>query len=263
MSDYICTHSVRQYDCLPVLIHTSSTSLGMCAAVRLADIIHNAILERGMCTLIMATGNSQLPLYSALRVRTDIAWDQVIVLHMDEYVGMSQDHQASFRHYMHEQFVDHVPLRAFYGIQGDSPDIEVELERYSDLLERYPADACILGIGENGHLAFNDPPADLITQKLVHVVKLDQVCRQQQVGEGHFPTLDDVPTHAISLTVPALLSARKVIALVPEKRKAPIVLRTLTGPISADCPASILRTQKHSTLYLDADSASCLPDLPA
>lgn len=263
MSDYICDHSVRQYDDLPVLIHSSSASMGLCAAERLAEIIRASIAERGMCTLIMATGNSQLPLYKALRTRTDVAWEQVIVMHMDEYIGMSQDHPASFRRYMRDQFVNNVPLRAFYGIRGDSLDIEAELRRYSDLLQRYPADACVLGIGENGHLAFNDPPADFNTSKLVHVVKLDRACRQQQVGEGHFTTLDDVPTHAISLTVPALLSARQVLALVPEKRKAQIVLSTLTGPISPDCPASILRTHKHTTLFLDADSASQLPDLPA
>jgi glucosamine-6-phosphate deaminase len=263
MFDNNCDHSTRQYDHLPVHIYSSSVAMGYCAAEQLIEIIHASIAERGMCTLIMATGNSQLPLYTALRTRTDVAWERVTVMHMDEYVGMSQDHPASFRRYMCDQFVNHVPLRAFYGIRGDSPDVEAELRRYSDLLEQYPADACVLGIGENGHLAFNDPPADFGTSKLVHVVKLDRVCRQQQVGEGHFTALDDVPTHAISLTVPALLSARRVLALVPEKRKAQIVLRTLTGPITPDCPASILRTRTHTTLFLDADSASYLPDLPA
>ncbi|TFH42150.1 MAG: hypothetical protein E4H01_13900 [Lysobacterales bacterium] len=146
---------------------------------------------------------------------------------------------------------------------GDSPDIEAELRRYSALLEQYPADACVLGIGVNGHLAFNDPPADFNTSKLIHMVSLDRICRQQQVGEGHFPTLNDVPTQALSLTVPALLSAKQVLALVPEKRKAQIVLRTLTGSISPDCPASILRAHTHTSLFLDADSASLLGELPA
>lgn len=263
MLNNTCDHSIRQYDHLPVLIHSSSASMGICAAERLVEIIRSSIAERGMCTLIMATGNSQLPLYAALRERTDVAWQQVVVMHMDEYVGMSQEHPASFRRYMCEQLVNQVPLRAFYGIQGDAPDIKAELERYSSLSTKYPADACVLGIGENGHLAFNDPPADFNTNKSIHVVKLDQVCRQQQVGEGHFLTLNDVPTHALSLTVPALLSARQVLALVPEKRKAQIVLKTLTGPISPDCPASILRTHKHTSLYLDADSASLLGELPA
>lgn len=246
------------YDRLSVLVGDTGSQIGVWAADQLCQAIVESIAARGACALILATGNSQLPLYAALRQRHGIPWEHVTVLHMDEYVGLPADHPASFRRYMHEQLVDHVPLRAFYGVQGDAPDVEAELQRYSALLERYPADVCVLGIGENGHLAFNDPPADFNTAERIHIVTLDKVCRQQQVGEGHFASLAEVPSQALSLTVPALLGARQVIALVPEKRKAQIVRETLTGPISPACPASILRLQPHATLYLDAESASLL-----
>jgi glucosamine-6-phosphate deaminase len=171
---------------------------------------------------------------------------------------MSSDHPASFPKYIREKLTDHVQPRAFYAIHGDTDDVEAELERYTSLLARYPADACVLGIGENGHLAFNDPPADFETTETIHVVNLDRTCRMQQVGEGHFATLEDVPRQALSLTVPALLAPTHVLAVVPEARKAQAVKAALEGPVTPDCPASLLRTASHVTLYLDADSASLL-----
>ena len=143
-------------------------------------------------------------------------------------------------------------------MRGDTPDVDAELRRYASLLEQYPADACVLGIGENGHLAFNDPPADFETEKAIHIVNLDYKCRTQQVGEGHFHTVDDVPKLALSLTVPALLKAEHVLAVVPEARKAEAVKAALQGPVTPDCPASFLRTGAHVTLYLDQDSAALL-----
>lgn len=256
-----CPHGRYQVDQLVVLTHTSSEEMGDCAAGHLARLIEMSITAHGMCHLLMATGNSQLPLYAALRQRQDIPWQRVIIFHMDEYLGISSEHLASFRRYMHEQIVDRVPLCAFYGIEGDAVDIQAELERYTQLLARHPIDVCVLGIGENGHLAFNDPPADFSTHALVHLVTLDQVCRQQQVNEGHFASLEDVPRQAISLTVPALLSARTVLAIVPEQRKAAIVRRTLSEPINPMCPATILRQHPHAFLYLDAESASLSREL--
>ncbi|MHB9032747.1 MAG: glucosamine-6-phosphate deaminase [Anaerolineae bacterium] len=256
-----CEYEQAYIDQLSVKVFPSGTEMGICAADDLCREIKASIGARGLCYLILATGNSQLPIYEALRQRTDVDWYHVEVFHMDEYLGLQDSHPASFRRYMHDKFIDFMPVRAFYEIEGDAVDPEAELERYSRLLRNFPADVCVLGIGENGHLAFNDPPADFTTSKLVHIVTLDQVCRQQQVGEGHFSSLADVPTQAMSLTIPALLAARKVMAIVPEKRKAEIVRRTLTEPVSPWCPATILRQQAHATLYLDNESSSLVTDL--
>jgi glucosamine-6-phosphate deaminase len=247
-----------QYDQMPVHIFASNQAMGQRAAQDLSKIIAQAIADRDQASLILATGNSQLSFMQALRNISGIEWDKVVVFHMDEYLGMSDQHPASFPRYIRHNLTDHVNPRAFYPIRGDAPDPQAELERYADLLRRHPADACVLGIGENGHLAFNDPPADFDTNEIIHIVNLDQTCRMQQVGEGHFATLDDVPQQALSLTVPALLAADRVLAVVPEQRKAEAVRAALQGPVTPDCPASILRTQPHVTMYLDTDSASLL-----
>jgi len=175
---------------------------------------------------------------------------------MDEYLGMSENHPASFQRYINEKLVNHVHPKVFYGIQGNTENIDVELERYKNLLLKHKPCICVLGIGENGHLAFNDPPADFETEKLIHVVNLDQSCRQQQVNEGHFSNLEAVPTQAITLTIPALLSVDYVFAVVPELRKSDAVKAALLGPVTPICPASILRTKENTRLYLDKDSAS-------
>jgi glucosamine-6-phosphate deaminase len=178
---------------------------------------------------------------------------------MDEYVGIGANHPASFRRYLRARLVERVPFAAFHFLEGDAIDVDAECERYSALLRDHPLDLCCLGIGENGHLAFNDPPvADFEDALDVKVVELDEACRRQQVGEGHFPDIPAVPTHAITVTIPALLRASSVLAIVPEARKAEPVRRALEGPISTACPATILRRQAHATLYLDVDSASGL-----
>ena len=177
---------------------------------------------------------------------------------MDEYLGMSDQHPASFARFIREKLIDFISPAGFYPLRGDSTDIKSELKRYTDLLRKYPPDVCILGVGENGHLAFNDPPADFNTKETIHVVDLDLTCREQQVNEGHFPTLDKVPTQALSLTVPALLAAKHVLAIVPEKRKAAAIEMALRGPVGPTCPASILRTKPNVTLYLDGESAGSL-----
>jgi glucosamine-6-phosphate deaminase len=169
---------------------------------------------------------------------------------------MPETHPASFRRYLREQLVDHVHPRAFFGMRGDAVDVEAEITRYTDLLHCHQPTACVMGIGENGHLAFNDPPADFNTTATVHVVNLDEACRRQQVGEGHFASLDEVPRQALSLTIPALLRPSHLLVVVPEARKAAAVKAALLGPVTPDCPASILRTCAHARLFLDADSAS-------
>ncbi|HSM23963.1 MAG TPA: 6-phosphogluconolactonase, partial [Anaerolineaceae bacterium] len=176
--------------------------------------------------------------------------------HMDEYLGMSEEHPASFQRYIKEELVNHVHPKAFFGIQGNAENVEKELERYNNLLLKHKPSICVLGIGENGHLAFNDPPADFETEELIHVVNLDHACRIQQVNEGHFPNFDSVPAQAITLTIPALLSANTVFAVVPEGRKADAVASSLYGVVTPNCPASILRTKNNTKLYLDKNSAS-------
>jgi glucosamine-6-phosphate deaminase len=246
------------YDKMPVSVYASNAALGEAAAVDLAAIMRQAVSEHGETSIIVATGNSQLSFMKALRSLPDIPWDRITVFHMDEYLGIPDHHPAGFRLYIREKLTDIVRPRAFYGIQGDAPDIEKEMARYAELLETHRPVACVLGIGENGHLAFNDPPADFHIDKAIHVVRLAETARQQQVGEGHFATVDDVPEQAITLTIPALLRPAHVLAVVPERRKAPAVRAALLGPVSEECPASILRTLDHTKLYLDPDSASLL-----
>jgi len=244
-------------DKMQVGIYDSNDALGVAAADDLAEILREAVAERGETSIIVATGNSQLSFMKALRVKKDIPWDKIRVFHMDEYLGMSDQHSASFRLYIRERLTDVVGAE-FYGVGGDADDVEAELQRYTDLLAKYKPVACVLGIGENGHLAFNDPPADFETDETIHVVLLDEKCRAQQVGEGHFKTIADVPEKALSLTVPALLKPDHVLAVVPEVRKATAVKAALEGPVTPDCPASLLRTKSHVKMYLDQDSSSLL-----
>jgi len=241
-----------------VNIYDSNEALGAAAADDLAEILRSTIDERGEASIILATGNSQLSFMKALRAKQGITWDKVTVFHMDEYLGMSDQHPASFRRYIREQLTDVVHPRMFHAIEGDAEDVKAELAHYVSLLEEHKPVACVLGIGENGHLAFNDPPADFDTDKMIHVITLGERARLQQVGEGHFATLDEVPKQAITLTVPALLRPPHVLAVVPETRKAPAVKAALEGPVTPDCPASILHTMPHVKLYLDRDSASLL-----
>jgi glucosamine-6-phosphate deaminase len=250
--------TTRTFDQMAVRIFDSPEELGRTAAQELREILAQAIAVRGEAAIVLATGNSQLAFFRALREMHDIAWDRITVLHMDEYLGMDEWHPASFRRFLREQVVDRVRPRVFHGIAGDAADPRAEAERYAALLAAHEPVATVMGIGENGHIAFNDPPADFTTTRLVHIVELDEACRRQQVGEGHFASLDDVPRRALSLTVPALLRPPHVLAIVPERRKAAAVRAALEGPVSPVCPASILRTQPHVRLYLDRDSASLL-----
>jgi glucosamine-6-phosphate deaminase len=248
----------RHYDDLRVTTFGTNEELGAAAAEDFAAVVTAAVAERGSASVILATGNSQLTFIEAVRRRADIDWSRISVFHMDEYLGMAADHPASFRRWMREKLVRHVDLQAFYGVEGDAESVADELRRYAGLLEEHEPVLCVMGIGENGHLAFNDPPADFETTELVKVVTLDERSRKQQVGEGHFGSYEETPEHALSLTVPALLRPAHVMVLVPEARKADAVREALEGPITADCPASILRRTPHARLYLDAHSAGRL-----
>jgi glucosamine-6-phosphate deaminase len=244
-------------DELTVRIAPDAAALGVEAADHASTVIRAAIEARGNAHVMFATGNSQFAFLDALTGDDRIDWSRLVGFHMDEYLGISAEHPASFRRYLRERLVARVHPGAFHEIVGDAPDPNAEAQRYAALIRAHPLDLCCLGIGENGHLAFNDPPvADFHDPLDVKIVELDEPCRAQQVGEGHFGALAEVPTHALTVTIPALLRAAAVLAIVPEARKAAPVARALQGPISTECPASALRTCAHATLYLDADSAS-------
>ena len=246
------------FDRIRVPILESNEKLGQRVADDVGARISDLVKQQGKAAMIMATGNSQLTFIEALRRLKDVPWDKVTLFHMDEYLGMSNKHAASFARFIREEVADHVHPAIFHPIRGDAQDVNAELERYRRLLHDFPPDICVMGIGENGHLAFNDPPADYATKQVIHVVNLDSRCRMQQVGEGHFTTLDEVPTRAYSLTVPALLDVKYALVVVPELRKAEAVKAALRGPVTPNCPASILRTRSNVTLYLDRESASLL-----
>ena len=243
-----------------VVIFASPDDLGRAAATQAAGVIASAIRERGRARIIVGTGNSQDRLIHWLTQQPGIDWSAVEVFHMDEYVGMPMTHSASFRRWLKTHLADLVPAGGtFHYLAGDAADIDAEIARYAAELARAPIDLCFIGFGENGHIAFNDPhEADFNDPKPIKRVRLDEKCRMQQVGEGHFPSLDAAPLEALTLTCPTLMSAREAIAVVPEGRKAQAVKDALQGPLGTSCPASLVLTHPSVTLYLDKDSASLL-----
>lgn len=248
-----------QIDALPVRVYAREADL----AQDVAGIVHQHLREtlaaQGSAACILATGNSQIKFLEALIALGGVDWSRVTLFHMDEYLGIDAGHKASFRRYMRERVESRVHPKKFHYLDGDGLLPFDECARYTKLLQAQPIDLCCLGVGENGHLAFNDPPvANFQDPHLVKLVKLDEACRMQQVGEGHFPNLDAVPQYAFTLTIPALCSAKKMICVAPEKRKARAVRDALRGPVSPACPASVLRTQPHATFFIDEDSAGLL-----
>ena len=242
-----------------VAVHPDVEAMARASADEARDVMRAAADARGVVHAMFATGNSQLDFVRALVEETDgVPWSDTVVFHMDEYVGVGPDHPAGFQRWIRERIVEPARPKAAYYVEGLG-DAQAECARYTDLLRGHPLDLCCLGIGENGHLAFNDPPvADFDDPLDVKVVELDAGCRRQQVNEGHFPDVDAVPTRAITVTIPALLRAGRVLAIVPEARKAESVRDALTGPVSTRCPASALRTITHATIHLDSGSASLL-----
>lgn len=247
----------RKYDDLTVLISPDKAALGKAAADAAMSVIRQAIDTRGTANVILATGVSQLSLFENLRANPLFPWQAVNFFHMDDYLNLAPGHPAGFSLFLRTHLFNYLPYGAFFPIPGRAADVESACRAYELLLRAFPADLCCLGIGENGHLAFNDPPGvNFQDPQWVKVVALAEASRRQQVGEGHFSSLDQVPTHAITLTIPALLAASQLLCIVPEKRKAPAVRRALLEPITPDCPASILRRTSHTRLFLDRDSAS-------
>jgi glucosamine-6-phosphate deaminase len=251
----------RSVDGATVRVLPDVSAMARAAADDARAVMRAAVAARGTASVMFATGNSQLAFVRALVHETDgVPWDETVVFHMDEYVGVGPEHPAGFQRWIRQRIVEPARPGAAYYVEGLG-DTEAECARYADLLRRHPLDLCCLGVGENGHLAFNDPPlADFADPADVKVVELEAACRMQQVNEGHFPALDDVPAQAITVTIPALLRAGRVLAIVPEARKAAPVAAALTGPITTACPASALRTISQASVYLEPESARLLPD---
>lgn len=249
---------------IAVEVHSTRVELGKAAGLAAAAELRTVLRRQGSARVIFACAPSQNEFLATLVAQPNIAWDRVEALHMDEYVGLPGGHPASFRNYLRTHLAASVPLGRMHELAGDAVVAADECRRYADLLRTAPIDLVALGIGENGHLAFNDPPvADFADPLLVKQVELDLPCRAQQVHDGCFPVLAAVPLHALTLTVPALLAAARLLCMVPGPRKATAVAATLRGPITTACPASALRTHGHVRLYLDRDSAGQLAERPA
>jgi len=242
---------------IPFLIFRDKHELGRAAAGQAAAALNGAITERGRARIIAATGASQFEFLEALSSRKDIDWSRVEMFHLDEYVGLSADHPASFRRYLLERFIRPTGIGRYHLLEGDADPAEV-CRRVGAELRSAPIDCAFVGIGENGHLAFNDPPADFETREPYLIVQLDEACRRQQVGEGWFKTFADVPERAISISIRQLLEAREIICVVPDARKAEAVRTCIAGPVTPMAPASILQTHPNTTVYLDTASAALL-----
>lgn len=238
-------------------IFSDKLALGHAAAARASELIRAAIADRGRTRILVATGESQFEFLDALVREPGIDWKKVEMFHLDEYVGLGIEHPASFRRYLLERFVNRVGIENYHLLNGET-DAGAVARSVGAALAAAPIDVAFAGIGENGHLAFNDPPADFTTEEPYLVVDLDEACRRQQVGEGWFKQLADVPQRAISISVRQLLKSGAILSIVPDARKAPAVQRCLEGPISPLAPASVLRTHPDVTLFLDRDSSALL-----
>jgi glucosamine-6-phosphate deaminase len=245
-----------QQDKLNVKIFSNESELGEAAAGYAESRLQSVLSEKGSASLILATGSSQFTFLDALKQK-DLDWKKIIVFHLDEYIGISSRHPASFRRYLKERILDIVSPGKVYLINADAQDPGEMMAEYESLLRKHPVDLACIGIGENGHIAFNDPPvADFNDRLWVREVELDEACRRQQLGEGWFPTLDEVPLRAVTLTVPAIMNCRAISCVVPGQRKARAVSDTLYKELIEDYPSTILRTHPDTTLFLDVFSAT-------
>jgi glucosamine-6-phosphate deaminase len=245
-----------------IKILANKETLGRAAAEQAANSLRHAIREQGMARIIAATGASQFEFLDELTIAPGIDWARVEVFHLDEYVGLPMTHPASFRKYLFERLINKTGITQYHLLDGEN-DPKRAAARVGAELQKKSIDLAFAGIGENAHLAFNDPPADFTIDDPYLIVELDEACRQQQVNEGWFATLADVPKRAISMSVRQLLRSKEIIVVVPEERKARAAKNSLEGEISPLVPASILRTHLNSTIYLDKDSAALLTTVPA
>ena len=241
----------------PVIL-PSVEEMGKAAADYGASILKELLLKKERVNLVVATGASQFTVLSNLISQPDIDWSRVHGFHLDEYVGMSGDHPASFCRYLRERFVEQVPLASFEYIRGDFLNPDNECSRLADVIDELPLDLAFVGIGENGHLAFNDPPADFESENSYLVVELDEACRRQQMGEGWFESLAKVPTHAISMSIRQIMKIENIVCSVPDLRKAEAVKLALQGPVTQNLPASILQQHQKVKVFLEQKAASGL-----
>ncbi|EMS69999.1 glucosamine-6-phosphate deaminase [Ruminiclostridium cellobioparum] len=244
-------------DKLKVNIYANRLEMGKAAATAVAERIIKLLADKNEINMVFAAAPSQNEFLEALVNNRQIMWDRINAFHLDEYIGLSPEAPQGFGNFLRRKLFDCVNFKSVNYLNGSGNGEISECERYSKLLKQFPPDIACIGIGENGHLAFNDPPvADFNDKALVKIVELDEVCRKQQVNDGCFTALDMVPVHALTLTIPAIMSAGYIYCMVPGKTKAEAVERTLNGPVSETCPASILRTYEAAELFLDADSAA-------
>lgn len=239
-------------------IHVDSTAeqMGNRAAKETARRIRAAVQANGVCRILLSTGASQFEMLDALTKMEDIPWNQVVMFHLDEYVGMPMTHPASFRKYLKERFIDKVHPGAYFFVNGEG-DVQKNIETLTQEIRKAPIDVALVGIGENGHIAFNDPPADFETHEAYIVVNLDERCKKQQLGEGWFATMADVPNQAISMTVYQIMQSKAILSVVPGLRKAQAIQNTLEAPqVTNRIPATKLREHSDWELFLDSDSAS-------
>jgi len=240
-------------------IYKTKQEMGAAAADAAAQAIKKAIEEHGRANIILATGASQFEMLKNLVQGESVDWLKVAMFHLDEYIDMTEDHPASFRKFLKERFVEKVPgLKAVHFIAGDTGDPQQECKRVGSLISEHPIDSAMIGIGENGHLAFNDPPADFETEEPYIVVELDEKCRKQQLGEGWFETLEEVPRRAISMSIKQIMKSKCLIVTVPDRRKAEAVKNALEGEVTPMYPASILQQHDNCKIFLDAEAASLL-----
>lgn len=241
---------------MKIFVDSTAQAMGERAAQEVARRIGMAVQERGECRLLLSTGASQFEMFDALTAMKDIPWDKVTMFHLDEYVGMPMSHPASFRKYLTERFIDKVHPAAYHFVNGEG-DVQKNIGELTAALREKPVDVALIGIGENGHIAFNDPPADFDTREAYIVVNLDERCKKQQMGEGWFKTLEDVPAQAVSMTVYQIMQSRVILSVVPGARKAQAIKMTLEAPeVTNRVPATKLREHPDFMLFLDADSAS-------
>jgi glucosamine-6-phosphate deaminase len=251
----------RSFTCarMTVEVHPDRPALGLAAARCVAAHIRDEVARRGQAVVVFASAPSQNELLAALRADPSVPWTRLTAFHLDEYVGVGRDHPASFRRFLVDRLFDHVPVGAFHGLDGKAADLRAECARYADHLRREAPSLALLGIGENGHLAFVDPPmCDFHDPEDVRVVELDEACRRQQVHDGGFDRLEDVPRQGLSLTIPRLLSIPRAVAIVPGPAKRAAVTAAVDGPVTTACPASILRRHGDARLFLDEASAAGL-----
>ncbi len=240
-------------------VYKTKGDMGAAAGSTAAGAIRRAIADKNQANIILATGASQFEMLEHLTSVDTIDWSKVTMFHLDEYIGLGPDHPASFRKYLRERFVDRVGrLKAAHFVNGDAKDPAAECRRLGDLIRAHPIDVACVGIGENGHLAFNDPPADFETEEPYLVVDLDERCRRQQLGEGWFGSFEAVPSQAISMSIQQILKSRRIIVTVPDRRKAEAVRNALEGPVTPRCPASILQQHENCAIFLDEPAASLL-----